>query len=107
VCVDYVGKDTWAKSLQSLTKGGRIVTCGATTGYDPATDLRQIFFRQLEVIGSTMGSKNDLLAPLRLILEGKMRPVVGRVVDLEDTAEAHRMMEARKVLGKVVIRVAD
>jgi NADPH:quinone reductase-like Zn-dependent oxidoreductase len=107
VCVDYVGKDTWAKSLQSLTKGGRLVTCGATTGYDAATDLRQIFFRQLEVIGSTMGSKNDLLAPLSLILEGKMRPVVGSIVNLENTAEAHRMMEARKALGKIVIRVAD
>ena len=107
MCVDYVGKDTWAKSLQSLTKGGRLVTCGATTGYDPATDLRQIFFRQLEVIGSTMGSKNDLLAPLRLIFEGRVRPVVGSIVNLENTAEAHRMMEARKVLGKIVIRVAD
>ncbi len=107
VCVDYIGKDTWVKSLQSLTKGGRLLTCGATTGYDPATDLRQIFFRQLEVIGSTMGSKSDLLAALDGILEGKMRPVVGAVVDLENTAEAHRMMEGRKVLGKVVIRVAD
>ena len=54
-----------------------------------------------------MGSKNDLLAPLRLIFEGRVRPVVGSIVNLENTAEAHRMMEARKVLGKIVIRVAD
>lgn len=107
VCVDYVGKDTWVKSLQSLTKGGRLLTCGATTGYDPATDLRQIFFRQLDVIGSTMGSKADLLAALGFIFEGKMRPVVGAVVALENAAEGHRMLEARQVLGKVVIRVAD
>jgi NADPH:quinone reductase-like Zn-dependent oxidoreductase len=107
VCVDYVGKDTWVKSLQVLAHGGRLVTCGATTGYDPRTDLRHIFFRQLEVIGSTMGSKNELLAPLRLIFDGRMRPVVGRVCDLEDTAEAHRMMEDRKVLGKIVIRVSE
>lgn len=107
VCVDYVGRDTWAKSVRSLAKGGRLVTCGATTGYDAPTDLRHVFFKQLEVIGSTMGSKNELLAPLRLIFEGKMRAVVGRVVDLENTADAQRLMEARKVLGKIVIRVAD
>lgn len=107
VCVDFVGKDTWAKSIQSLAKGGRLVTCGATTGYDAPTDLRHVFFKQLEVIGSTMGSKSELLAPLRLIFEGRMRAVVGSVFDLEDTAEAHRMMEARKALGKIVIHVAD
>jgi len=107
VCVDYVGKDTWVKSLQTLAHGGRLVTCGATTGYDPRTDIRHIFFRQLEVIGSTMGSKNELLAPLRLIFDGRMRPVVDRVFELKDTADAHRMMEDRKVLGKIVIRVSD
>ncbi|UCG52565.1 MAG: zinc-binding dehydrogenase [Candidatus Latescibacterota bacterium] len=107
VCVDYIGKDTWTKSLQSVAKGGRLVTCGATTGYDPKTDLRHIFFRQLEVIGSTMGSKNELLAPLSLILDGKMRPVVGKVFHFEQTEEAHRLMESRKLSGKIVIRVAD
>ncbi|MBP2680523.1 MAG: zinc-binding dehydrogenase [Candidatus Krumholzibacteriota bacterium] len=107
VCVDHVGKDTWAKSVQSLAKGGRLVTCGATTGYEATTDLRHVFFRQLEVIGSTMGSKVELLAALRLIFDGKMRAVVGKVVDLGNTAEAHRMMEARKVIGKIVIRVGE
>lgn len=107
VCVDYVGRDTWAKSIRSLAAGGRLVTCGAASGHEAETDLRHVFFRQLEVIGSTMGSRNELLAPLKLILEGRMRPVVGKIVDLPDTAEAHRLMEARKVLGKIVIRVAD
>jgi len=106
VVVDYVGKDTWVKSLQSLTGGGRLVTCGATTGYDPQTDLRHVFYRQLEVIGSTMGSRNDLMAPLKLILEGRMRTVVGAVFDLKDTADAHRMMEERRSLGKIVLRVS-
>lgn len=105
VVVDYVGQDTWVKSLQSLARGGRLVTCGATTGYTPKTDLRHIFYRQLEVIGSTMGSKNDLLAALRLILDGRMRPVVGGVYNLEDTAKAHAAMEERRVLGKIVIRI--
>jgi NADPH:quinone reductase-like Zn-dependent oxidoreductase len=107
VCVDYVGKDTWPKSLRSLATGGRLLTCGAASGHEAVTDLRHVFFRQLEVIGSTMGSKSELLAALKLILDGRMRPVVGKVVDLPDTAEAHRLMESRRVLGKVVIRVAD
>jgi len=105
VVVDYVGKDTWVRSLQSLARGGRLVTCGATTGYNPEEDLRHIFFRQLEVIGSTMGSRSDLMAALKLILAGKMRPVVGAVYELKDTAEAHRAMEARRALGKIVIRI--
>jgi NADPH:quinone reductase-like Zn-dependent oxidoreductase len=105
VVVDYVGKDTWVKSLQCLVRGGRLVTCGATTGYNPEEDLRHVFYRQLEVIGSTMGSGNDLMAVLKLIHAGRMRPVVGAVYDLEDTAEAHRAMEARRALGKIVIKV--
>jgi NADPH:quinone reductase-like Zn-dependent oxidoreductase len=106
VVVDYVGKATWVKSLQSLSRGGRLVTCGATTGYNPEEDLRHVFYRQLEVIGSTMGSRNELMAPLKLIFAGKMRPVVSAVYDLKDTAEAHFAMEARKTLGKIVIKVS-
>lgn len=107
VCVDFVGKDTWSGSVQSLAKGGRLATCGATTGYEAVTDLRFVFFKQLEIIGSTMGSPAELLSALNLIFEGKMRAVVGEVVALEDTAEAHRLMEARRAIGKIVIRVAD
>jgi len=106
VVVDYVGKATWQKSLQSLSRGGRLVTCGATTGYNPEEDLRHIFYRQLEVIGSTMGSRNELMAPLKLIFEGRMRPVVSAVYELKDAAQAHRAMEARTSLGKLVIRVS-
>lgn len=107
VCVDYVGRDTWPKSIRSLAAGGRLLTCGAASGHEVEMDLRHVFFRQLEVIGSTMGSRKELLAPLKLILEGRMRPVVGKIVDLSATAEAHRLMEERKVLGKIVIQVAD
>jgi NADPH:quinone reductase-like Zn-dependent oxidoreductase len=105
VVVDYVGKATWQKSLQSLCRGGRLVTCGATTGYNPEEDLRYIFYRQLEVIGSTMGSRNELMAPLKLVFAGRMRPVIGAVFDLKDTAAAHRAMEERRALGKIVVRV--
>jgi NADPH:quinone reductase-like Zn-dependent oxidoreductase len=105
VCVDYVGNDTWARSLRAVVSGGRIVTCGATTGYEPPIDLRHVFYRQLEIIGSTMGNRNDLLAPLRFVFAGRMRPVIADVVALEDVADAHRLMESRGVLGKIVIRV--
>ncbi|NIM18835.1 MAG: zinc-binding dehydrogenase [Candidatus Latescibacteria bacterium] len=107
VCVDYIGKDTWVNSLKSLARGGRLVTCGATTGYDPQTDLRHIFFRQLQIIGSTMGSKNDLLAPLQFLFRGEIKAAIDRVMDLEETAEAHRLMESRSVAGKIVLRVGD
>jgi NADPH:quinone reductase-like Zn-dependent oxidoreductase len=65
--VDYVGKDTWAGSIKSLARGGRLVTCGATTGYNPEEDLRHVFYRQLEIIGSTMGTRADMLTVLGLI----------------------------------------
>lgn len=107
VCVDYVGKNTWIKSLQCLGRGGRLLTCGATTGYDPQTDLRHIFYRQLKVIGSTMGTKNDLLAALKFVFAGDIEPVVDTVLDLKDAAEAHRLMEERRVMGKLVIRVGN
>jgi NADPH2:quinone reductase len=106
VVVDYIGRETWVKSLKCLVGGGRLLTCGATTGYDPQTDLRHIFYRQLEVIGSTMGGLTDLMNPLKLIESGRMRTVVGATFDLKDTAEAHRMMEERRALGKIVMRVA-
>jgi NADPH2:quinone reductase len=105
VVVDYVGEDTWVSSLRSLARGGRLVTCGATTGYNAPTDLRHVFYRQLEILGSTMGSRNELMAPLRLVFAGRMRAVVGAVYDLEEIAEAHRAMEERRVLGKAVIQV--
>jgi alcohol dehydrogenase len=105
VVVDYVGRDTWERSLKCVRNGGRLLTCGATTGFDATTDLRHVFYRQLEIIGSTMGSRNDLMKPLDLILAGRMRPVVGATYDLEHVADAHRDMENRAVLGKSVIRI--
>jgi NADPH:quinone reductase-like Zn-dependent oxidoreductase len=106
MCVDYVGESTWGRSVRSLARGGRLVTCGATTGYNASTDLRHVFYKQLEIIGSTMGTKGELLAPLRLVFQGKIRPVVGKVFDLKDAADAHRLMEGRGAVGKIVLRVA-
>jgi len=107
VCVDYIGRETWGKSLRVVNGGGRVLTCGATTGFDPETDLRHVFYRQLKIIGSTMGTKSDLMAALKHVFTGEMKPAIGRVMPLEEVAEAHRLMEARRVLGKVVIRVNE
>ena len=107
VCVDYIGRETWVKSLRAVTGGGRVLTCGATTGFDPQTDLRHVFYRQLKIIGSTMGTKSDLMAALKHVFSGEMKPAIGRVMPLEEIADAHRLMEARRVLGKVVIRVSE
>jgi NADPH:quinone reductase-like Zn-dependent oxidoreductase len=106
VVVDYIGKQTWQKSLQALRRGGRLLTCGATTGHDPVEDLRHIFYRQIEVIGSTMGSRAQLLEVLNLVFRGELRPVVDSILPLSEAAEAHRRIEARRVFGKVLLQAS-
>jgi NADPH:quinone reductase-like Zn-dependent oxidoreductase len=104
IVVDYIGKDTWAKSVQCVRRGGRIVTCGATSGYDPAEDLRQIFFRQIEIIGCTMGNNKELQDALRPIFEGRIRPVIDRVLPLSEVAAAHQRIEQRAAFGKIILK---
>lgn len=101
--VDYVGKDTWTRSLQCLRRGGRLVTCGATSGYDPVEDLRHVFYRQLEILGTTMGNDKELADALRLLFSGRVRPVLDAVYPLKDAAEAHRRLESRAAFGKLVL----
>jgi len=103
VVVDYVGAETWVRSLRSARKGGRILTCGATTGYDPKTDLRQIFYRQLQVIGSTMGSPRDFFDAMRCVFRGQIKPVIDRVLPLSEARSGHEAIERREVFGKVVL----
>jgi NADPH:quinone reductase-like Zn-dependent oxidoreductase len=105
VVIEHVGGDVFAKSILAAAWGGRVVTCGATTGFTPEIDLRHIFFRQVEVLGSTMGSKGDLFGILRLVEAGKLKPVVDRVLPLWSAVEAHQLLEARKVFGKIVMEV--
>jgi NADPH:quinone reductase-like Zn-dependent oxidoreductase len=92
-----------AGSVKAAANGGRIVTCGATSGFEPAIDLRHIFFRQVSILGSTMGSKGDLLEILPHVAEGRLAPVIHQVLPLEQAAEAHRILEAREAFGKVVL----
>jgi NADPH:quinone reductase-like Zn-dependent oxidoreductase len=102
--VDYVGKDTWGRSIQVVRRGGRIVTCGATSGYDPAEDLRQIFYRQIEIIGCTMGNNKELQDALRPIFEGRIRPVIDSVLPMADVAAAHQRLEQRAAFGKIILK---
>jgi NADPH:quinone reductase-like Zn-dependent oxidoreductase len=104
VVVDYVGADTWVRSLRSARRGGRVLTCGATTGFDPQTDLRQIFFRQVQVIGSTMGSPRDFLDVMRCIFRGQLRPVIDRALPLSEARKGHELVEQRAVFGKIVLK---
>ena len=82
-----------------------MVTCGATIGHSPNIDLRQIFFRQVQVLGSTMGSKADLFEVLRLVDGGALNPVIDRTFPLWRAPEAHRVLETRGAFGKVVLEV--
>ncbi|MBI3854960.1 MAG: zinc-binding dehydrogenase [Planctomycetes bacterium] len=104
VVVDYIGKDTWARSVQCVRRGGRIVTCGATSGHDPVEDLRQIFFRQIEVIGCTMGNNKELQDALRPVFEGRIRPVIDSVLPLSEVAAAHSRIEQRAAFGKIILK---
>ena len=105
VILDHVGGELFEKAVSAAAWGGRIVTCGATTGFAAKVDLRQVFFRQVEILGSTMGSKGDLLEALPLILDGRLRATVDREVPLWRAREAHEALEARQVFGKVVLTV--
>jgi NADPH:quinone reductase-like Zn-dependent oxidoreductase len=103
VVFEHVGKATWERSLLAAALGGRIVTVGATTGYDPPTDLRHVFFRRLSVLGSTMGAKGELFEVLRFVEEGKLRPVLDRVMPLAEAPSAHDLLASRAQFGKIVL----
>jgi NADPH:quinone reductase-like Zn-dependent oxidoreductase len=104
VVFEHVGKKTWEKSLLAATAGGRVVTVGATTGYDPLTDLRHVFYRRLSILGSTMGSKGELFDILRFVEDGKLRPVLDRVMPLEEAARAQELLSERAQFGKIVLQ---
>jgi len=106
VVVEHVGLDTFEGSLKSLARGGRLVTCGATTGAEVTINLRVIFFKGLSILGSTMGSLAELHTIMTHVEKGELRPVVGRILPLEKIAEAHLLLENREVFGKVVLEVS-
>jgi NADPH:quinone reductase-like Zn-dependent oxidoreductase len=105
IVVEHVGEATWTKSVKSLARGGRLVTCGATTGPNGAVDLRRLFARQLTIHGSYMGTKAELLRAARFFFAGKLKPVVDRTFPLAEAAAAQRRMEEREQFGKIVLEV--
>ncbi len=103
VVFEHVGTATWEQSVMSLATGGRLVTCGATTGYAAKTDIRYLFSKHLSILGSYMGSKAELHQVVRLLGEGKLRAVIDRVLPLAECRRAHEILEAREQFGKIVL----
>jgi NADPH:quinone reductase-like Zn-dependent oxidoreductase len=103
VVVEHVGEATWSRALSALARGGRLVTCGATTGWKGAIDLRFLFARQLTIMGSYMGTKGELFVAARFFFAGKLKPVIDRTFPLAEAAEAQRRLEASEHFGKIVL----
>jgi NADPH:quinone reductase-like Zn-dependent oxidoreductase len=104
VVIEHVGVATWQKSLESLAPAGRLVTCGATTGYDARVDLRFLFSKQWSLLGSFMGTIGELHQVLKFVFRKQLKPVIDRVYPLEQIAEAHRYLENKEQFGKVIVR---
>jgi len=103
VVVNFTGGDTWVKSLRCLRVGGRLLTCGATAGYDPPEDIRFIWTFELKILGSNSWDREDLIKVLDLVRSGALKVIVDRTFRLEDAPEALRQLENREVFGKLVV----
>lgn len=101
--VNFTGGETWVPSLRSLKRGGRLVTCGATAGFDPKTDIRFIWTFELQLLGSNSWEREDLTQLMDYINGGKMNPVIDKILPLKDASEGIRLLEDREVFGKVII----
>lgn len=104
VVVNYTGGDSWVRSLKSVKHGGRILTCGATAGFDPPTDIRYIWRKEMDIIGSDGWRRQDLIDLLNAVRDGRITPVIGAVLPLEQTAEGHRLLEEREIFGKAIVK---
>lgn len=104
VAVNFTGGDTWAETQRCVAQGGRILTCGATAGYDVQTDMRFLWTFEHRMIGSNGWSTDDLHALIGLMADGRLSPVIDRILPLEEAAEAERLIEDREVVGKVLLR---
>jgi len=103
VVVNYTGGDTWVKSLKCLKVGGRLLTCGATAGYDPQEDIRFIWTFELKVLGSNGWAREDIATLLDLVQQGKLKVLIDKVYPLAEAREALRVIEDREVFGKIVV----
>ena len=105
VVVDDVGEATWRRTLDAARQDGRVVVCGATTGPNPPAALHRVWWKQLSILGSTMGTPDDFQGAYDLIAAGKARPVVDKVFPLADARLAHERLERGEQLGKIVLRI--
>jgi NADPH:quinone reductase-like Zn-dependent oxidoreductase len=103
VVIEHTGQDTWEKSVAALARGGRLVTCGATTGFDGKTDLRALFGKSIALYGSYMGRLAEFDEVLKHVRSGRLKPVVDRVLPLQDARAAHEAIEQRAQFGKIVL----
>ena len=103
VVINFTGGDTWVPSLRCLKRGGSLLVCGATAGHDPKEDLRYIWSFELKVIGSNSFYDDDLAALMGMIAGGRIRPVIDKVLPLEQAAEGLRLIQDREVMGKVIV----
>ena len=103
VVVNFTGGDTWVNSFKCMKRGGRLLTCGATAGFDPKTDIRYIWTFELKICGSNSWTKEDLTDLMSYIQDGSMEPVIDTTLPLEQGAEGVRMIEDREVFGKIII----
>lgn len=103
ICVNFTGGDTYVPSLRTLRPGGRLVTCGATAGFDPKTDLRFIWVRELEILGSNSYTQTDVEAALAHVAAGRLDPFIGATFPLGELAAAETLMERRDFVGKIVL----
>ena len=104
VVINFTGGDTWVPSLRCLKRGGKLLVCGATAGYDPKEDLRYIWSFELKIIGSNSFYDDDLKGLMDLISAGKMKPVIDKVLPLQAAREGLRLIQDRAVVGKVVVK---
>ncbi|HEU5279713.1 MAG TPA: zinc-binding dehydrogenase [Gaiellaceae bacterium] len=107
VVVDHVGEATWKRTLDAARSAGRVCVCGATTGPNPPANLHRIWWKQLTVFGSTMGSREDFEAVYKLVGSGRVTPVVDAVFPLAEAAAAHERLESGEQLGKIVLRIPE
>lgn len=105
VVFEHVGGEVFERSLRTLTKGGRLVTCGATAAGEATLNLRLVFFKLLSILGSTMGSLAELHQIVSFVEQGRLRPVIDRVLPLSEVREGHRVLEAREAFGKIVFEI--
>jgi NADPH:quinone reductase-like Zn-dependent oxidoreductase len=103
VVINFTGGDTWVPSLRCLKRGGKLLVCGATAGYDPKEDLRYVWSFELQIVGSNSFYDDNLSALMELIGSGKIKPVIDKVLPLEQAREGLRLIQDREVIGKVVV----